>query len=63
MSIRGLEHWLTTPPDEDESSEFFERDVEEENLEIAHELRACGGDCPRCQRERAEQRDELMESE
>jgi hypothetical protein len=31
---------------------------EDENLEIAHELRACGGDCPRCQQERAEQRDE-----
>lgn len=24
----------------------------------AHELRACGGDCPDCQRERAEQREE-----
>lgn len=35
-----------------------EEDVEEENEDIAHELRACGGDCPRCQAERAEQLDE-----
>lgn len=40
----------------------FEKDVEEGNLEIAHDLGACGGDCPHCQQERMEQRDEkLME--
>ncbi len=49
MSIRGLEHWLTTPPDEGDEG-------------IAHELGACGGDCPHCQQERMEQRDgRLME--
>lgn len=57
MSIKGLVYWLTTPPDEGEEA-FFERDVEEENLDIAHELGACGGDCPRCQQERAERREE-----
>jgi hypothetical protein len=38
----------------------FEEDVEQENLEIAHELRACGGDCPHCQQERLERRDERL---
>jgi hypothetical protein len=38
----------------------IEEDVAEENLEITHELRACGGDCPRCQQERMEQRDEEL---
>jgi len=33
----------------------------DEELDTAHELRACGGDCPRCQQERAEQRDEQFE--
>lgn len=56
MSVRGLDHWLTTPPDEGEGA-AFEKDVDEENLAIAHELGACGGDCPDCQRERLEQRD------
>jgi hypothetical protein len=30
-----------------------------DEIETAHELRACGGDCPECQRERAEIRDAL----
>jgi hypothetical protein len=38
----------------------IEEAVAEENLEIAHELRAGGGDCPRCQQERMEQRDEEL---
>ncbi len=38
----------------------FEEDVAEENLEIAHDLGACGGDCPRCQQERSERRDERL---
>lgn len=29
--------------------------------EDLHEMRACGGDCPDCQRERAEEREELYE--
>lgn len=42
------------PVDDDYGEgDFFERDVEEENLEIARELKACGGDCPRCQQERS----------
>lgn len=58
--LDGLEHWLTTPPDGEEPSDGFERDIAEENLEIAHELDACGGDCPRCQQERMEQREERL---
>lgn len=35
----------------------------DEDLFTAHELRGCGGDCPECQRERAERRDDEAEGD